>query len=177
MTKIPEAELERYMFNLVNQERTVKDLRQLQRNPKLTAMAKQHSESMRSIGFFDHHSPVRGYETLLERVQRVGFNYAAIGENIHLIYSPTDDIDYRWVELSMHGGSITISTTEHRYSGIVTVNHTINGKGLMHSPGHRANILRTDFQLLGVGISCGYGTHQNQHTYGMWATQVFGNGR
>jgi uncharacterized protein YkwD len=40
--------------------------------------------------------------------------------------------------------------------------------GLMNSPGHRANILSSDYQKIGIGV-------QDGGVYGLMITQVFSN--
>ena len=47
-------------------------------------------------------------------------------------------------------------------------NLELSHRGLMNSPGHRANILSSDFGKIGIGIQDGV-------VYGLMVTQVFSN--
>ena len=65
---VPSVENEIYV--LVNQERDSMGLPPLVPETRLAIMARQHSEEMAILGYFDHDSPVPGFETLSDRASQ-----------------------------------------------------------------------------------------------------------
>lgn len=106
---------ERYMFTLVNKERTVVGLKEAVFDDGLRDVGRAHCKDMFERGYFSHYTPEGS--SPFDRMDEAGIVYNAAGENLAL--SPNTDIAM---------------------------------KGLMDSPGHKANILSTDFGRVGVGV-------------------------
>ncbi|HEV2061218.1 MAG TPA: CAP domain-containing protein, partial [Solirubrobacteraceae bacterium] len=119
------AQLEDTVLCLVNRERTSRGLRRLRANGKLDRAARSHSRHMVRARFFSHDSP--GGASVLERVKRRG---------------------YRSARGLMVGENIAWGSGSY-----ATPAEIVNG--WMHSPGHRANILRGQFEEIGVGVAVG----------------------
>ena len=73
---------EQKMLSLVNAERTQRGLQPLQSDPRLTQIARQHSQEMLEMRYFAHDSPVLG--SPFDRMARAGIRYRVAGENIAL---------------------------------------------------------------------------------------------
>lgn len=126
---------------LINRERRRYGLSLLLPDVAIGRVARQHSEEMRDLQYYGHDSPVEGMGNVADRFMRAfGVRPRCIAENICR----------RW------GLSCRLSDSA------VGDSH----EGLMKSPGHRANILYPDFQLMGVGIAA-----NRQEEY--WITEVF----
>jgi hypothetical protein len=116
--------VENQIYNLVNQERASAGLSFLVPESRLAAMARQHSEEMAVLNYFDHVSPVSGFETLPDRASQASItDWTGLGENIGMI----------------SGISVNILA------------QTMMDEW-MNSPGHRANILKATFTYIGVGV-------------------------
>ena len=160
-SKTPEFQIhtfEKYMIELVNEQRELHGLSKLKYgNQNLFLAARQHSSEMIELDYFSHTSPVKKYETLTDRLNLVGEEaFMKAGENISFVPC-CGHCDKRFVEASMFGGKLKQN------------NCYIEGKGLMNSPGHRANILDPEFEFIGIGIITG----KYKESYGIWVTQVF----
>ena len=77
------AELE--MINFVNNERASHALPLLKLDPKLTAVARMHSQDMLARGYFSHENP-DGISPF-DRMTAAGIDFLSAGENI--AYAPT----------------------------------------------------------------------------------------
>ncbi|MCR4317517.1 MAG: CAP domain-containing protein [Planctomycetes bacterium] len=73
---------ERIIVNLVNEYRMMLGIHPLMPNEQLTQSARGHSGDMSRLGFFDHTSPVRGKESMSDRIRLAGYTFRTIGENI-----------------------------------------------------------------------------------------------
>jgi uncharacterized protein YkwD len=106
---------EQQMFNMVNSERTSREITALSFSDALTDVGRAHCKDMFKNGYFSHNSQngLSPFDRMAEN--NISFNFA--GENLALAPS---------VSLAM--------------------------KGLMQSPGHKANILSTDFHKVGIGV-------------------------
>lgn len=78
LTADPDAEHE--MLVLVNGERTARGLPPLALDPRLVAIARQHSEEMFRLKYFGHQSPVAG--SPFDRLAAAGVSYSRAGENL-----------------------------------------------------------------------------------------------
>lgn len=128
----------------INHERRAHGLNDLVLDPLLGGAARSHSHEMCGMAYFDHHSPTAGMTTPMDRyfeaLQAHGEdrpNAALVGENIFY-------------------ASITNSTYNAQYAH----------EALMHSPGHRANILEPRFSKVGVGV---YRDSKGR----FWVTEMF----
>lgn len=119
------AEARAAILCLVNRERTRRGLRALQSSASLRRAATAHSRDMTSRNYFDHVSPAGN--TMVDRARRSGY----VGRG-----GWTLGENIAW-------GTGRLATPE----AIVD--------SWMRSPGHRANILRSSFRDLGVGVALG----------------------
>ena len=107
---------------LTNGERAMRGVRLLRLDDTLCCAARQHSQEMATLAYFDHRSPVRGLESPADRWENANPKAPAeytIGENIFY-------------------GSVTDVTWGHH--------------SLMSSPDHRANIVNPGYTRMGVGV-------------------------
>jgi uncharacterized protein YkwD len=129
---------------LVNRQRTAHGLRPLRTNGRLDRAAARHSADMVALRYFDHTSPAGS--TLRSRVVASGYlGYARA-----------------WMageNIAWGSGSLGMP------SAIVAA--------WMHSPGHRANILRLQFHEVGTGIAPGVPV-TGKRLHGATYTQDFG---
>jgi uncharacterized protein YkwD len=122
--------LEQQMLGLINQERNSRGLDPLQLEQRLNDSAEDYSETMLDQDFFSH-TGLDGSDPG-DRMERAGFVFSGSwtwGENL------------AWQSARGAAG----------YSDDVVDLHN----ALMNSPGHRANILRDGFELIGIGIEIG----------------------
>lgn len=110
---------------LLNRERTQRGLPPLRLNGLLTATSVEHSRDMVQVGYFEHTS-VDG--------RSVGDRLRAIGYSRGISASAGENIAYGV------GGKSTPASIVQAW---------------MHSPGHRADILRPAFTDVGIGIERG----------------------
>ena len=138
---------EKRMFDLHNSTRRAHGRRALCLSPVLTLAARSRSQDMLNRGYFSHYTP--GGVTVIDQLKRKGYysydpsDYHMLGENI-----------------AMGGDGKDEDTPEHLFTG------------LMHSEGHRENILRADFGEVGVGARSG--TYQEYDDTSTIYTAVFG---
>ena len=115
------------LVQLTNQDRAEAGLTALSSDARLTAIARAHSEDMAARHYFDHLAPAPGPASPMERyLASLGYrpDYAMVGENIYY-RSMTDDPDHAADQADT---------------------------AFMNSPGHRANILQSRYQKIGIGI-------------------------
>lgn len=119
------------MFQLVNQERKSRGIKELTWNLALVTVARGHAMDMWQREYFGHYSPEG--KDVGDRLTAAGISFDIAGENLAL--APT-------------------VATAHQ--------------GLMNSPGHKANILDTRFNKIGIGVV-------DNGLYGKMFVQVFTN--
>ncbi len=73
---------EQAMIQLVNHERTSRGLKALTVDPKLTAVARAHSQDMLARGYFSHFSPE--HKDPSDRLRAGGVKFVVYGENLAL---------------------------------------------------------------------------------------------
>ena len=112
---------------LHNRERARHGLKPLRENPDLRSAAARHSTHMVDAHFFNHVTP--SGRTMIDRVRRAGYL-----RRVHGSWSIGENIAW---------ASGRLSTADE----ITDV--------WMRSEGHRANILRSKFREIGIGISIG----------------------
>lgn len=113
------------VHRLTNAERAAAGVPTLQVDARLAAVATGHSEDMAARDYFSHDSP-EGCNAGC-RLEQAGYEYQAWGENI------------AWRESSNLPSAAALA--EHFVSA------------WMNSPGHRANILKSDFTHEGIGLA------------------------
>ncbi len=128
----------------INRERRAHGLNDLVRDPLLGGAARCHSREMCGMDYFDHHSPSTGMATPIDRYFQALRAHgqgrpdtALVGENIFF-------------------ASVTNTTYNAQYAHAA----------LMHSPGHRANILEPRFSKVGIGV---YRDSKGR----FWVTEMF----
>lgn len=84
----PDSQAEKRMFELINMERIRRGINPLVFDSELTEVARNHSEEMFRLSYFDHNSPVTG--SPFDRLDAAGIKYLAAGENI--AYAPNVDV-------------------------------------------------------------------------------------
>lgn len=121
-----ETEIEEAIFTATNQERTRAGRSPLQKDEALQVAARQHSQEMLELGYFEHLSPRQEWAEPAQRAYLAGCWEAQVGENIGKNYS-------------------------HQARTAAEIVRTFM-EGWMESPKHRENILRPEFSHLGVGV-------------------------
>jgi uncharacterized protein YkwD len=110
---------------LVNRERTRRGLPPLRENALLTSASVEHSQDMVRRRYFEHTSP--DGRTVGDRLRAVGY-----------------------------ARGVSASAGENIAYGVgVESTPTSIVKAWMHSPGHRADILRASFTEIGIGVAFG----------------------
>jgi len=128
---------EQRFCELVNAERTKRGLGRLKVSLELTQIARGHSREMASLNYFSHYSPTPGLRTPMDRYK------AAMSERMPAYLCVGENLYY--------GGQPDVE----------------RGHGmLMASPRHKENMLRAEYQYVGVGV---YLAPDGQ----LWATEMF----
>lgn len=127
---------EQRLVNLANQDRRNAGVGTLAVNPMLTQVARQHSREMYEKNYFDHRSPTADVETPMARYLK------GLG---------------RIPSYACIGENLFYSSV---------VDPDLGNKCLMESPHHRANMLSTQFDQIGVGV---YESPDGR----FWVTQMF----
>ncbi|MHB9026417.1 MAG: CAP domain-containing protein [Armatimonadota bacterium] len=134
-------DIERAVVKSTNDLRAKAGLRPLTVEPALQIAARQHSAEMGALGYFAHESPMTAWRKSWQRTYFAGYWGQEVGENIALV----------------ENGKFT---TPEAVAG-----HFL--KLWIASPSHKANMLKAEWKLIGVGfVKCG-------NTY--FGTQVFAN--
>ena len=135
---------EQDLIAAINTERQEQGLQPLTIDPLLTETARAHSREMADLNYFDHRSPVSDEKTPLSRYIKSLHEWgerkpdtALVGENLFYCSATTE-----------------------------TYNMAYAHESLMHSPGHRANILEARYTKVGVGL---YRDSQGR----FWVTEMF----
>ncbi len=138
------------VFYETNRQRVKHGRKPLKHHPKLEVSAQGHSKDMVALNFYSHTSRVPGKTSVSNRVKKAGLNGEYVGENIydHYIlnfdgksYCPPSQCGY-----FKYAGTGKIIFT-HTY-------YTLAKKlvdGWMNSPGHRTNILNSNYTHMGMG--------------------------
>ena len=123
-------EAERFMLDLINAERAAVGLDAVILDTRLNDSSEDHSSWMLDTSTFAHQGA--GGSSAGDRMSAADFDFSGSsgwGENI------------AWQSARGEPGILDDVTALHQ--------------GLMNSPGHRANILSSDFEALGIGIEVG----------------------
>ena len=138
------------MHEAINEERAREGLESLSWSENLAPIAKAHSQDMRDRGFFSHENP--DGESPTDRGNAYGFTCeeaidggyrTGIGENIFnaALYSS------RQTRRDASGTTVTYDWNEPSELVETVV------EGWMDSPGHRRNILSSDYASQGLGLT------------------------
>lgn len=136
------GEIEQAIYRLTNVERTKAGLSPLNWNSQLAIIAREHSQDMANNNFFSH-TNLHG-EGPDERATRHGYSIrkplgggsymVGIGENIGKM--PTGNV--------IGVGSVSATVESIAQAQV---------QSWMNSPGHRSNILDTQYGVIGVGVA------------------------
>ena len=94
---------------------------------------------MTTYNFFSHTSPIRGKKNLSDRLERAGFDWSWIGENIAISFGIEYEGGRGVYSPAQNGGYFS-----YEFKGKKILPHTYKGfaksivKDWMDSPGHRA---------------------------------------
>ena len=99
-----EAELERAVFDLVNQERAKNGLDALKWAEDLAAVARAHSADMINRGFFSHTNP--DGQSPFDRLKNAGISYKSAAENIAYGQRSAEAVMNSWMNSSGHRANI-----------------------------------------------------------------------
>ena len=133
-------DLERYMLELVNEERTSRGLDALQLELNLNQSSDAHSAWMVDTNTFSHTG--QGGSSATERMRDAGM-----------------DLSNGW-RSAENLAAVSVSGSDSFFDEVARM-HT----NLMNSPGHRANILNPDLDYIGIGISLGPLTYSSGSTF------------
>jgi len=166
--------LEAAVFYYTNEERRKAGVPLLQFNVLIESAAQDHAKDMTTYNFFSHTSLIRGKTNLSDRVERAGFDWSWIGENIAISFAIEYEAGRSVTTPDQNGGYFS-----YGYRGKKILPHTYMGfaktlvKQWMDSPGHRENILDPNFTFLGIGLS-----HKTKASFynidQFYSVQVFG---
>lgn len=124
------SELERQMLDLINAERTLHGLNPVQLERRLNASSEDHSEWMLQQDIFSHTGA--SDSSAGDRMRAAGFDFSGT---------------WTWAE--------NIAWQSERGAPGLADDVINLHNSLMNSPGHRANILNPDVELVGIGIEQG----------------------
>ena len=149
------SDLERHMLDLINAERAALGLQALRLEQHLNASAEIHSDWMLDSDIFSHSGRVlpgdSDASSATDRMRAAGFDFSGSwrsGENLAV--------------QSARGAEGYFDDVEDLHVS------------LMNSPGHRANILRPEYEVIGIGIELGEFTYSSGATLlSVMATQNF----
>ena len=128
---VSRSDIEHDVHDRVNAERVKAKLAKLKDDDKLSAIARAHSEDMARRHFFSHVNP--NGEDPTARGRRAGYECRKI-----------------------LGDRIRVGLAENLFEASGTARENIERMsvaGWMNSPGHRANILETNYTKSGVGVA------------------------
>ena len=138
---------EKEMFDLHNETRTAYGLGPLCLSSVLTSAARVRSQDMLNRDYFSHYTP--GGVTVIDLLSRKG-HYSSEPDYYHVLGE----------NIAMGGDGYYEDTPEHLFTG------------LMRSEVHRENILRGEFEEVGLGARSG--TYQEYDDISTIYTAVFG---
>lgn len=128
------SQVESEIVRLCNIEREKLGLKPLISNPRLDEIARYKSEEMGLYNYFEHKSPISGYQSWDLAKKVFGYEYRSFGENI-------------WMKRA------TVSNPKQylpTFKANITASEIVDG--WMNSDGHRENILSTKYGKIGVGV-------------------------
>jgi len=144
--------LEWAVFYETNLQRRRLGLLPLKYEFRLQEGARQHSNEMNALKYFDHTSPVKENKTVKERLENVGIKNGMGGENIALHpVTKKQQVEFRLPTGSNHRAVWRNAGLNYTYQEFAEelVRRWLNSKG------HRFNILHRGYKFLGVGATPG----------------------
>jgi uncharacterized protein YkwD len=152
--------LEQTLIYFTNQERLKHSLKNCSYEVKLWEAARAHSEEMNRLDYFAHESPVRKNRLLDDRMKNAGMwtttKSIFFGENIGVDYFLAIS-GVPFYERKTNGRTLYLDSRTDDPIGYQTYWEFAQKmvKNWMDSPGHRKNILKKEFDRIGIGASQG----------------------
>jgi uncharacterized protein YkwD len=139
--------LEQRIHDLVNTERIQRKLKPLRLNERFSKIARAHSEDMARRDFFDHVNPDGNSAT--QRAIAGGFPCRKDQGNGGYTIGVSENIfqNNLYSRVTVYQGRTT-----YHWNTLDEIARTTM-EGWMGSPGHRANILKRDVEISGVGVA------------------------
>lgn len=128
------SQVESEIVRLCNIEREKLGLKPLISNPRLDEIARYKSEEMGLYNYFEHKSPISGYQSWDLAKKVFGYEYRSFGENI-------------WMKRATASNPKQYLPT---FKANITASEIVDG--WMNSDGHRENILSAKYGKIGVGV-------------------------
>lgn len=128
------SQVESEIVRLCNIEREKLGLKPLISNPRLDEIARYKSEEMGQYNYFEHKSPISGYQSWDLAKKVFVYEYGSFGENI-------------WMKRATASNPKQYLPT---FKANITASEIVDG--WMNSDGHRENILSTKYGKIGVGV-------------------------
>lgn len=156
-TAIPATSIDQALFgeailHYTNERRCASGLNPLRADSGLTTAATGHSQDMARLNFFGHDSPVPGKGKFHDRMRQAGVSFTAAAENLGRNSLLSLDsgrqfyvIDRASCQFTYQQGGAPIAPHTYRSLAQEFVTSWIN------SPGHRANLLGSQYTRLGSG--------------------------
>lgn len=98
------SEYEKEVVRLVNDIRVKNGLNALKINEKLSSVAREKSQNMHDLRYFDHTSPT--YGSPFDMMKSFGITYRYAGENIAMGYSTPEAVVNAWMNSPGHRANI-----------------------------------------------------------------------
>lgn len=136
------SKIENLIYEQTNEARKENGLPPLRYDSQLSTLARSHSQDMLDNNFFDH-TNLQG-EDPTDRAKRMGVQYIV------------DFGSYEQVGIGENIGNTPVATNVEG-CGITNSEGLLSDcamTGWLNSPGHRANILDSSYNVLGVGVAC-----------------------
>lgn len=115
---------EQSVVNLVNKDRTERNIAPLAINEKLSRSAKDKAQDMISKNYFAHVSP-EGI-TPWQWFEKNGYDYIFAGENLAINFTSAEDQQLAWMNSESHKKNIL--NEKYKEIGVAVVAGNINGK-------------------------------------------------
>lgn len=152
-----------------NIERIEKGIKPLMYDPLLEKAAVWQAEYCAKKGGLNHYSDIKDMRAVNDRINHFGANYNACGENLTVKFNSNGEGMPFAVERDEKGeyldfGAFDLHWRDERQMAYAMV------ESWMKSPGHRENILKSLYTLIGAGTA--KGVYSNMTSY--YGCQVFG---
>lgn len=171
---VDEALLNAAIFYETNKQRAAQKINPFVFDSPLSRAAQGHSSDMVTYNFFSHSSPIATKKEVTDRVKLEGISTSYVGENIiqGFVLQIGEDPYYPPTTPGGHftrpDGTVIGMYTYAEFAAYLVTRW-------MNSPGHRRNILDTQFTKLGCGSAFYFDTSSVHPLPSMKCTQCFSN--
>src|SRR5690625_132994 len=111
------SQFEQEVVDLTNVEREKNGLEPLKADKELSRVAREKSNNMAEVGYFDHNSPT--YGSPFDMMQSYGIDYRTAGENIAKGQQTPEEVVNAWMNSSGHRANILNGDFTHIGVGYV----------------------------------------------------------